>query len=720
MQQQQRKELISNINAASSNSFQYNGTNGASHFNTSKATSSPRFNYKNHVKTKPYERFSPGKQNIAQENNIVTAKCVLDSTSRFSVHLSNYNNQAIELFKTIPSRSYDTKTRIWSFSLDHYEMLVSKFKTLSPHVVIEKFPTFVLKALQIPNVNISKIDFSRIDSKLCESLYSFQKDGIGFGIEKGGKVLIADDMGLGKTFQALGIADYFKDWPLLIITTSTMKKTWQSTILEYLPSIPVMYVQEMITVKDFINESKILIVSHDMVSRASSKLVDRKFGSVIIDESHAFKNYKNKGTQAVMNILKPAKRVILLSGTPALSRPSELYCQLALIDSKFFGSFFDYSKRYCDGKQSSFGWDSSGQSNLQELEIVLSKKFMIRRTKEETLSWMPNKSQEFVKLDVNLDKFSIDDKNCLNALAERYRQKVKKGGNVHAELLPFYAETAKIKIPSVISYILQLIENGEKKFLVFAHHQVMLNAIEKVLKKKNKKYIRIDSSVNLDQRKYMVDSFQTKEDYTCALLSITAANAGITLTAATLVIFTELHWNPSILSQAESRAHRIGQNKEVKVRYLIAPDTADDAIKVLLERKQKVLGAAGLSKDSFECAALTSQEPEQNKILTEGIHYTQKIDIRKYLNKAPEIEELNKSVIDELNSSMIEENLIDSNSFTEAFNTEKADNKEMFDDGFDDAMANIDTDSFEIAKDNDDDVDVFDDGLDDIFANIDV
>jgi SWI/SNF-related matrix-associated actin-dependent regulator 1 of chromatin subfamily A len=90
---------------------------------------------------------------------------------------------------------------------------------------------------------------------------------------------------------------------------------------------------------------------------------------------------------------------------------------------------------------------------------------------------------------------------------------------------------------------------AKQKFLVFAHHQKMLDAISDVLVKKDVKFIRIDGNTGSEQRKYFVDKFQYSDDCLVAVLSITAANAGITLTAAQLVLFAELHWNPSVRSE---------------------------------------------------------------------------------------------------------------------------------------------------------------------------
>lgn len=129
------------------------------------------------------------------------------------------------------------------------------------------------------------------------------------------------------------------------------------------------------------------------------------------------KNAKAKVTEVAQKLAAVAKRVILLTGTPALSRPLELFTQLQMIDNTTF-TYKNYSKllslrfnpvlslnhflfiatRYCAGKQTKFGWDASGQSNLNELNLLLCRKFMIRRTKQEVLTELGEKHRfVFVK-----------------------------------------------------------------------------------------------------------------------------------------------------------------------------------------------------------------------------------------------------------------------------------------------------------------------------------
>ncbi|KAH1016447.1 hypothetical protein HUJ04_007664 [Dendroctonus ponderosae] len=578
-------------------------------------------------KTKPYEKTPSATSTTSVKFNgdlrvyskTVTVTFSLLSSQRFVVNMSAYSAPVVETIKTVASKSFDPTTREWSFSVKDYKEVLTKLNLLSSaNVLVEAMPNFVLTCVTEPDDSEADLDTSQMDPTLIQTLLPFQYEGLKFGVQRKGRCLIADDMGLGKTFQALAIMNYYrKDWPLLIVTTASMKNVWEGTIMKYIPSVSIMQVQYMISSRDFIEDSLVLIVSHDLMSRCCEKLIERKFGCIIIDESHNLKNYKAKMTQAAMKICKVVKRVVLLSGTPVLSRPKELYSQLSLIDEKLFGSFFNYAKRYCALHQTNFGLDSSGKSNLQELEIILKKKFMIRRKKEDVLGCLPNKSEEVIKLNMNLGDLNKADKTVLEQLSNQYVE-TKKSSDKHSILISFFCETAKIKIPAVCLHIEKVLKE-KKKILVFAHHKIMLDAVEELLKFNNYKYIRIDGSSSTTQRKYLIDKFQIDSQYVCAVLSITSTNAGISLTAANQVVFAELHWNPSILKQAEARVHRIGQENAVLIQYLLASGTADDYMWQLLQKKQDILREMGLTKEVFSVA---QQKQEKNTGSSRGIFGT--------------------------------------------------------------------------------------------------
>eukprot|EP00816_Leptocylindrus_hargravesii_P011899 CAMPEP_0196822420 /NCGR_PEP_ID=MMETSP1362-20130617/83434_1 /TAXON_ID=163516 /ORGANISM="Leptocylindrus danicus, Strain CCMP1856" /LENGTH=104 /DNA_ID=CAMNT_0042201969 /DNA_START=29 /DNA_END=339 /DNA_ORIENTATION=- len=96
-----------------------------------------------------------------------------------------------------------------------------------------------------------------------------------------------------------------------------------------------------------------------------------------------------------MPILKGADRLLLLSGTPALARPVELWTQLNCLDEKTFGTYSAYTNKYCDAKHGRFGWDVSGASNLEELHNEVNK-VMIRRLKSQVLHELPTKQRSIV------------------------------------------------------------------------------------------------------------------------------------------------------------------------------------------------------------------------------------------------------------------------------------------------------------------------------------
>lgn len=148
------------------------------------------------------------------------------------------------------------------------------------------------------------------------------------------------------------------------------------------------------------------------------------------------------------------------------------------------------------------------------------------------------------------------------------------------------------------SYVKDLVKQ-KIKFIIFAYHKVMMDALANCLTAMNAKFIRIDGSTQANLRDTYIDRFQNEKSCQVAVLSLKACNAAITLTAASLVVFAELDWNPSTLAQCESRAHRIGQKDAVVCRYLLAKGTAADYMWNMVKGKQDVLNKAGIFSEDL-------------------------------------------------------------------------------------------------------------------------
>uniref|UniRef100_A0A8C3JZD9 SWI/SNF-related matrix-associated actin-dependent regulator of chromatin subfamily A-like protein 1 n=1 Tax=Calidris pygmaea TaxID=425635 RepID=A0A8C3JZD9_9CHAR len=558
-------------------------------------------------------------KNWKKPSALVKGKCVLISRLRFEVDIG-YSAEVIGVFKRMDSRNYDMNTRKWNFLLEDYpklmlQSLVSVEVEPLPEAVIKTFAAQIQRSAS--ETEIPDADLSVVDSEIVTSLMPFQREGVNFAISRNGRLLLADDMGLGKTLQAICIAAYYrKEWPLLVVTPSSVRFTWAEAFHRWLPSLSPGSTNVIVTGKDSLTASLVNIVSFDLLSKMDKQLKST-FQVVIIDESHFLKNIKTARCRAAMPLLKAARRVILLSGTPAMSRPAELYTQIMAVQPAFFPQFHSFGLRYCDAKKMPWGWDYSGSSNLTELKILLKESIMIRRLKSDVLSQLPAKQRKMVV--VAPEGISAKTKAVLADEAKKMTKGYDSKQQEREALLLFYNRTAEAKIHSVVEYILELLERGNDKFLVFAHHKIMLDAIVAELEKKHVEYIRIDGSTPSAERQSLCQKFQFSEKQVVAVLSLTAANMGLTLSAADLVVFAELFWNPGVLIQAEDRAHRIGQTSSVNVHYLVAKGTADDYLWPMIQEKIEVLGEAGLSETNFSKTAESTNycpkpDPKQKTI----------------------------------------------------------------------------------------------------------
>ncbi|ORX43772.1 hypothetical protein BCR36DRAFT_303036 [Piromyces finnis] len=413
----------------------------------------------------------------------------------------------------------------------------------------------------------------RIPNYLLKKLMRFQFMGVRDAILKCGRVFLCDEMGLGKTIQALAICSYYKnDWPCLIICPSSLRLTWASEIKKWL-NLDEDDIQVIFTTKDSLRKtSKIVILSYDIISRKGieDQIKSIKFNVVVADESHYLKNKDAKRTKIICPIIKNSKYALLLTGTPALSRPIELYTQLNSLIPRAISNPIKFGLRYCDAKETKFGWDFNGSSNLSELKQLLEKTVMIRRLKKDVLEELPAKVRQCIMIDIpkkslkEIDKLMNESKKLDISI-----NKMKYSNN----------ETAKKKLEMQKKALL-LYNSSDSKFIVFAHHQELLNGITEYVEKKLKaQYIRIDGETKQNIRQNLCDKFQEIPNIRIAILAITAAGVGLTLSKADFVVFAELFWNPAQLLQGEDRAHRIGRIESVHVKYIIANGTIGKFLK---------------------------------------------------------------------------------------------------------------------------------------------
>jgi len=458
---------------------------------------------------------------------------------------------------------------------------------------------------------------SPLPAALDRALLPFQRAGVAFAVRRGGRALIGDDMGLGKTIQAIATCCAFReDWPVLIVAPNSVRLVWADELERWVPDIGpggvnvIRSGQDLHSLKQ--NTASFHIITYGLVGRDSPVRgflrTQAKFKMVVVDESHMMKNRGANRTRELMQIIKDCKRVVLLSGTPALARPLELYMQVEAVSPGLLSSYTEFTKRYCNPKWTPWGWDLTGASNLGELHSKL-RSVMVRRLKADVLEELPSKRRQRVHLEVGDSAAEA----CFRMKGELENIGDDDGLERRRLISSLYTESAKAKAEVVCEYVEDLI-NGGCKFLVFANHISMLDALEATAVRCKVGFIRIDGSVPSTERQRQTTLFQSDPKVRVAILGLLAAGVGITLTAASTVVFAELHWTPGILVQAEDRAHRIGQKSSVNVHYLVAAGTIDDIIWPSVAHKVEVVSAMCDGRRSHLDAKVVSADQTKGEV----------------------------------------------------------------------------------------------------------
>ena len=418
-------------------------------------------------------------------------------------------------------------------------------------------------------------------------MFPYQREGVKKAISVfDGRCLIGDEMGLGKTLQAISVYKYYRGIDslerLLVVCPAYLRRNWAEEFKKWMPFLNPVLIEKG---SDAVNAGWPLIISYDLAARMVDKLLVQKVEMVICDESHYLKSHTTKRTKALTKLVKGVKRVLFLTGTPALNRPCELYSQAHMLHPKVFPKWRQFAVRYCNGEISPFGFfDASGTSNNFELKWICRKMFMIRRKKDSVLTDLPDKVRSEIHVDC-----SKKDVAPLQRPMQRWKELNKeikfmetnnpcsdeiRKANFERKCLisELFRLTSVAKADVVCKVVADMAATGVP-FLVFCYHKELMSKIEEQLMRTSSgKYFRIDGDTPTPKRQELVNDFQNGE-YQVAILSLLAASTGITLTRSNIILFAEMYWVPGTMLQAEDRIHRIGQKNSCDIKYLIAGGT---------------------------------------------------------------------------------------------------------------------------------------------------
>ena len=419
--------------------------------------------------------------------------------------------------------------------------------------------------------------------------FEYQKAGVQF-LDTHRNTLLADDPGLGKTIQVCGLLNLRSQIrSVLVVCPASVKYVWARELGRWLTDK-----SRLISIASYALDpsAEILVCNYDLLRKFDSLLRSRRYDLLVLDEAHYIKTPRALRTKACKLLGALAAQKVLLTGTPIMNRPAELWSLLNFLDAKAWGPFFPFAQRYCDAFKGPFGWDFSGASHLPELnERLRTSGTMLRRRKVDVLPQLPRVIRQVVPLPVDMTPI-------LEELTERLAALMgfdpdNPPFEIDPVRIPFELiaairrETGTAKIEAALAFIADETSEDVEKTVIYAHHHDVLRVLHEALVPS----VLVTGQTPAKARARAVASFQEPGGPKYFVASIQAMGVGITLTAASRVIFVEESWTPAEMEQAECRLHRIGQLSSVLSQYLVVRGSIDEKILSTVVGKLRVIEA---------------------------------------------------------------------------------------------------------------------------------
>ncbi|WP_322545083.1 DEAD/DEAH box helicase [Elizabethkingia miricola] len=421
---------------------------------------------------------------------------------------------------------------------------------------------------------------------------------------------LADDMGLGKTVQIIAFIlsqrEKHGHTTNLVVLPTSLLFNWQEELAKFAPSVKVLThygTDRQKSTADF-QKYEVVLTTYGMLLSDITFLKKFRFNYIFLDESQTIKNPNSERYKAAR--LLQARNRIALTGTPVENNTFDLYGQLSFACPGLLGSKqyfkdiyaipidkFEYSKRAI------------------ELQKKI-KPFILRRTKKQVATELPEKTEMLIYCEMNTEQrriYDLYEKEVRDFISATDEDEIH---NKSMHVLTGLTRLRQICNSPVllkdghsgdhavkIEILTEQIENKSKehKILVFSQFVEMLDLIKAKLDEKSIRYEYLTGQTQ--NRGAKVQHFQNNEEVRVFLISLKAGGTGLNLTEADYVYLVDPWWNPAVENQAIDRSYRIGQTKNVVAVRMICSGTIEEKMMNLQKKKKKLAQDLITTENSF-------------------------------------------------------------------------------------------------------------------------
>ena len=426
-------------------------------------------------------------------------------------------------------------------------------------------------------------------------LLPFQQQGLGFMLSTR-RCLLADEMGLGKTVQALAFLATTAAYPAILVVPPHLIRNWQREVERFLSPDGRLRVHVIHGLTPYaLPEADVYIIHYLLLRGWKEVLPEMGFRTVIFDEMQELRRNGTNKYSAASLLSEACENVIGLSGTPIYNNGGEIWNVVNIIDFHFLGDWESFSREWC------YGYNSAVVAKPELLgEHLRQEGLMLRRLKSDVLTELAPKRRLVQEIDWDDAVYRelmapvAEQLKLLRATDDPSRRAI-----IEETICQRQRQATGIaKAPFVAAFVHALVEAGEK-VLLMAHHHAVMDIYKRELKALHPQFItgrETDSQKDAAAAAFM----NGKTDLLC--ISLRSAS-GLNLQRASCVVFGELDWSPAVHSQAEDRAHRIGQRDSLLCYYLVSPKGSDrdmqDALGLKVSQFVALMGDTPASQEDI-------------------------------------------------------------------------------------------------------------------------